>query len=755
MPTYEQLYHLELRNLKEAVERWADMPTRMKALLTSFTDHVEKPFNAAEWISPMLTAQAARMKLTMCHKDFDAAGVEAKGIHGILADVYGELKKAKEDLHHLADVKAPAQGLYVTAKGVVHIRDPKPEDLPADTDPASIGLGPRSKNLEQVDALAQDIQDVLDRAAEADETACWGLRKDVGGKHADAFNSKDVTTSLDSADAQHAVQLIRHGNKMTDRQMSELQEIMHRNRKDPEFATYFYKNLGPKKTIETIAKLSAGMPHASEGRRDIYKELKKEMGRSLATATDPDNKPHLSDAWNADLRKAGSGKLDRPWENEHIPYYGYQALGEILREGNYDPHFLVPVAEHATQIQAQHPEDMLPTAGILDALGHSPQASTDFFNGPMHAYSEDGTPQHGAPDLGKGQNGKPIHNYLDYFTDPGHQWNPETHPESPTFIWGDWDAVDKSISDASKNGPISLGHALEAAVSGNPYDDDSAQPAKHTAQEAGLMRKVVDKFGHHPELIVPKAGEEKPLLAHMTGSLGNMTAGYMGDFQQSLSAHGNLPSYGAPAHLDADSARTFLGKVGQDPAAYASISASQQAYTAVQVDQAMNAHTDSTVGMEQRVANATHPGATISGIMSQARAEAVHETHAAEDKEFNDQVVKGGRLVNRVSMIATGSIPGAAGNIGGNIINHGVNEITEEAMARLKHDTTPAAQYEAGQKYSNGMGLAQESARAAVAQAAERGHFNQSTLNDLKNTASDAAMDGHTAGAQWEDSRHG
>ncbi|WP_336049264.1 hypothetical protein [Streptomyces sp. CA2R101] len=755
MPTYEQLYHLDLRNLGEAVERWADMPSRMKGLLTSFTDHVENPFNAAEWVSPMMTVQVARMKMAMCHKDFDAAGVESKGIHGILADVYAELKKAQQDLHHLADVKAPGQGLYVTPKGTVRIRDPKPEDQPADSDPASIGLGPRSKNLEKADALAQDIQDVLDRAVEADKTACWGLRKDLGGKNAGGFNSKDVSTSLDSADAQHALQLIRHGNKMTDQQMSELQEIMHRNRKDPEFATSFYKHLGPKKTVETIAKLSAGMPDASEERRGIYKDLKKEMGWSLATATDPDNKPHLSDTWNEDLRKAGSEKMDRPWGNNHIPYYGYQALGEILREGDYDPHFLVPVAEHVTQLQAKHPGDMVPTTGILEALGHSPQASTDFFNGPARSYSEDGTPEPGAPDLGKGANGKPLHNYLDYFTDPGHKWNPETHPDSPDFIWGDWDEVDKSNEEGAKRGPASLGHALEAAVTGHPYDDDNAKPVKHTAQEAGLMDKVVNKFGHHPELIVAKAGEEKPLLANMTGSLGNMSAEYMGDFQRSLSSHGDLPTYGAPANLDADAARTFLGKVGQDPSAYASISASQQAYTAVQVHQAMNAHTDSDVSTEQRVANAVHPGATISGIMSQARAEAVHETHAAEDKEFNDQVAKEGRLVNRVTMIATGSIPGNVGNIGGNIINHGVNEMTEDAMARLRHDTTSAAQYEAGEKYTKGMLAAKHSAQEAVERAAQHGHFNQSTVTDLKNTAADAATDGHTSGAQWEDARHG
>ncbi|MER0480805.1 hypothetical protein ABR737_21080 [Streptomyces sp. Edi2] len=53
------------------------------------------------------------------------------------------------------------------------------------------------------------------------------------------------------------------------------------------------------------------------------------------------------------------------------------------------------------------------------------------------------------------------------------------------------------------------------------------------------------------------------------------------------------------------------------------------------------------------------------------------------------------------------------------------------------------------------MEAAQDSARAAVERAAERGHFNHSTVTDLSHSASDAAMDGHTSGAQWEDARHG
>ncbi|MGW1793635.1 hypothetical protein ACWCO0_23100 [Streptomyces tubercidicus] len=743
MPTYEQLYNLNLGNLNEAVQQWADIPARFKGLLSSFSDDVEKPFNAAEWTGPMMTVQMARMRLSMCHKGYADAAVESKGIHGVLEDVHSELKKAKEDLHNLAEVKAPSQGLYITSTGTVLSRNSgDPIESPSGE------LGKASEEESKIGALYGEIKAVLDRAAQADEIACWALRKDIGGKNAEAFNGKKVATSLDSADALHAAQLMRHGSRMTHEQLYELREIMHRNRNDPEFSTAFYKDLGPKKTVETIAKMTAQLAD-NDDRQQLYKGLKKEMGLSLATATDPDNKPHLGDTWNEGLRKAGSQKFDPPWENEHLPYYGYQALGEILKEGNYDPHFLVPVAEHVTQLQVKHPGE-IPNTGILEALGHSPQASTDFFNGPMHAYNEDGTPKDGDPDLGKGSNGKPIHNYLDYLTSPTYEWGQESHPEAPGTIWGDWDEYDKATEESLKKGPNALGHALEAAVSGQPYDDDSTKPIKHSGQEASLMNKIVDKFGNHPELLDPKSKNSQ--LSQISDSLGHMTADYMGDFQQSLSAHGDLPSYGAPANLDADSARTFLSKVGQNPEAYASIGAAQRAYTAVQVDQAMNAHTDSTVSKEQRVANAVHPGATIAGIMSQARVEAVHDSHTAEDKEFNDRVDKAGRTVNRVVMIATGSLPG---NVAGNAIGFGAGEVTQEILANLKHDSASTAQHDAGQKYTNGMEAAQDSARSAIERAAQRGHFNQSTVTDLKNAASDSAMDGHTSGAQWEDSRHG
>ena len=83
--------------------------------------------------------------------------------------------------------------------------------------------------------------------------------------------------------------------------------------------------------------------------------------------------------------------------------FGYQLLGGIMRFGNYDPKFLNPITEHVIQLrQKDHeffygskgmlggPENPLnpsgingsgydPVLGMMEALGHSPEAAKQFF----------------------------------------------------------------------------------------------------------------------------------------------------------------------------------------------------------------------------------------------------------------------------------------------------------------------------------------------------------------------------------------
>lgn len=135
MPTYEQLYHLNLSNLKAAAERWEETATKFKGLHTAYGDQVVRPFRQAGWTQPVLTAAKADSDVRAAQQEFEDAHKEARGIAGVLATLHTELKKTKDDLHHLADVEAKKEDLLVSATGVVTPRNDLSQDVGARHDP--------------------------------------------------------------------------------------------------------------------------------------------------------------------------------------------------------------------------------------------------------------------------------------------------------------------------------------------------------------------------------------------------------------------------------------------------------------------------------------------------------------------------------------------------------------------------------------------------------------------------------------------
>lgn len=210
MPTYEQLYHLNLSNLSAAADRWEETVGKFKGLHTTFGDEVAKPFKQAGWRQPVLTAAKADNDLRAAQQEFADAQKEAEGIAGVLTTLHAELKKAKDDLHQLADVVAQKQDLHVSATGVVTPRNDANQQTWAHHDPDGEAL--IREQQQACDAFARRIEAVLQRAADADETACWALRRDLGS-YTDNFNSK-VVTSLDDASATRAAELKKQNAKM-------------------------------------------------------------------------------------------------------------------------------------------------------------------------------------------------------------------------------------------------------------------------------------------------------------------------------------------------------------------------------------------------------------------------------------------------------------------------------------------------------------------------------------------------------------
>lgn len=754
MPTYEQLYHLNLSNLKAAADRWEETATKLKQLHTGFGDEVARPFQQAGWRQPVLTAAKADSDVRAAQQEFSDAHEEARGIAGVLSTLHTALQKAKNDLHHLADVEAGNQDLHVSATGVVTPRNDLSHGA-ARHDPDGQAL--IREQQQACNALVRRIEAVLQQAADADESACWALRRDLGGR-SDDFNSK-VVTSLDSADATHAAELMKKGDKLTDTELTELNHLMKSNRGDAEFSTDFYKQLGQKGSLQLYGQLALQTSDASDERKALLREMQRNMGNALATATDPDKKPHLPEQWTAEFRKLGTQHVKLYPDSMNEGPYGYQLLGGILRYGDYDSSFLTPIAEHVTQLHAKDPTFFAntkadfgdpmygfnpsgkngagydPMNSVLEALGHSPQAAVDYFTPPMEAYAENGTHKGELSEI-DGATG-----YLDYLVNKDYESFPDITGHDP-------DAAEKSM----KNFPDALGHALEAATNGRPWDGDPhADSVSHTADQASLARQIVDKFGGDggSELLNGKDGA--PYEA-TRDSLGNIAAEYMGDVQRAVSTQESLPVFGAAAELNPAHTEAFLSQVGQDPDAYAAITASQQAYTAAEVDRAMNADTDSTVSVEARASNAVRPGATIAGIMSEARADAIFETHRAKDADFNESAETAGKWVGRGLGLATGAIKVP---VVGDVAGWAIEDIQSSVMDSIQRDTTTQAQDETSRDYTNGSQQAQRSAQAAVEQAAQRGSYNADTVRDIKNEVAGEAFQSHAAGAKWEDARHG
>ncbi|MFI6403637.1 hypothetical protein [Streptomyces sp. NPDC050548] len=757
--TFTDLVEVDLDKLGTAVSDWKKTVDSLKTAAENAGKGMQAKSDSAQWAG--VNATVTRGFIAKTAKEVSDLHAEANSIYQVLADGHPELVQLQKQVKDAAGKDASALGVRVTDIGdgkviciFPHVR--------GDTD---------ERTQEQLDAkreLENRINGLLSHAAEVDASVARALRKSHGD---DAHNAGHSTyESLNDAQAERALELARKGDKMSDAELQEFNRLMLFNgrEKDGEFATEFYQGLGgPEKTLEFYAEMSIDgtSPDASKLRLNAMKDLQQNMGFALANATDPDTRHHLPASWGADFRRLGTQQIG--WEQgQWNKPYGYQVLGGLLRYGNYDPRFLDPIAEHVTQLHKKDPyfflnnkapgqEDVYgfnpsgklgsgndPLNSVLEALGHSPEASEKFFTEPPTAYNEDGTVKAGSPG---------FTSYLDLFTDEKFDWTVDTND---TNILADEDKTKNALTF----GPQALGHALESATTGRPYDDDSGDAIKHTEARAHLVSEIVDKFGENPELLRHNENgdlddlESGPLYG-TRDSLGDITAEYMGDFQRAMykeDPNSDLfPTFGAAAGLDSGHAARFLSAVGEDPDAYAAITSAQQAYTAEVVDHVVNGGSDSTASLDGRLGDVVAPGSAIAGIMSDSRANAVYEYHAASDAEFNEAAADKQKWVNRILGMGIEKV-GERIPIAGAPLEWASEDIQESIMKSIEKDTASEAEQEAGKKYTAGREAAIDSAQAALDNAlVNNQHINSATADDLRRAVRTAAGVSHSDGAQW------
>ncbi|MEU2158818.1 hypothetical protein ABZ532_28055 [Streptomyces sp. NPDC019396] len=638
MLTFDNIVHAPVSQLKEAVDDWSEMVTRLKKLAEDARRGMKAKADKADWEG--VNAGVGRQFIAKSAKECEDAVAEARGIHRLLAEGYAAFKHARDELVSIRDDEAPRAGVHVNASGKVGPRHSLEHNDTARRDPDYERL------LHQERAAVVSWQKRIDAIVETCDDIDQSLNRALTANLADG---QDFTapkyTSLDMEEAARAAALAAKGKSLSNAELAQLNELLKDNHASKVFTRNFFSALGPQKTLEFYGQMADSVypdDEVDKARLSGVKALQQNLGLSLATAS---HDAGFAPTWSAEFRKLGTEQLvleDRGAFSTPRTAYGYQLLGGILRYGNYDPKFLNPIAEHVVQLHAKNPAGFDtngvafsdtgpyaynpsglngagfdPVVSVLEALGHSPEASKQFFSAEPTLYNEDGTVKGGTPDLGKNADGEEIGNYLDYFANEDYKAHPDV--EFGAFPKGGVDDTDY-VSKA-------FGHALESATLGYPWDAPDPKVARDETS-VGIMEEVVSLYGEDAGLLK----EQEP----MAESLGRMGAGYINDINWGLDG-GDEDSVFAPeknpeghAEFEKNDVRKFLSTLGQHPDAYATLSIAEGVYTASVLESTVDA--DGSISKaDARLA--AKVGAEVQGTLDQSRTDQI----AAEgDKKLED-----------------------------------------------------------------------------------------------------------------------
>ncbi|MEU8459512.1 hypothetical protein [Streptomyces sp. NPDC029003] len=749
MLTYENVLNTPLDKLQTAATDWQTMAGKLEELAEAARNGMKAKADKAEWSG--VTAGVARPFVAKTAKEFEDAAKEAKGVHAVLADAHATFSAAREQLRKLAE-DAPAAGFRIDEKGGVQAI-PLANDTERDAarhDPDYQESLRKNRDLwqERVHRAVEDAQD-------ADDSLVRVLQANVADDHdfsGPAFATLDAEQVVRAADLMKRV-TGEGGTARNVDALRELEDLLDDNRDDPEFATGFYRTVGPDAALEMYSKMSLdatslGLP--GRDRQFMVADIQSDMGAMLGLATHKDVPHHLDAAWTTALMKAGHKEMS--FDGGLTKVYGYQALGALMREGKYDTEFLTSVGRDMVAMDRKDPKiweyntpfaqeavlnhgagggrGFYPLTGLMTALGNNPDAATAFFNEPVREDSNHDGIVTTADKAVAGQHGKPQ-GMVDYMLDK--------QPYADAF-------------DAARHGDAhpaqqAVGDALMAAVSHRSPGDEDSPPVPHTKEMSAVMERVVEKIGDKPELVAAKPGEDAP-LKELSGHFGQMAAEYMPDIQASAeNGSRQIKANGELAVFHKADMAAFIGAVGQDPDAYGAITNAQRAFTTVLVNDVV-AHRSEYEDLDAAIKSAVHPGGQIAGIMSQARAEGAFAEHGHQQEEYVKGVEDNTKWINRGISAAGGKyfelLP-----VAGDIVEWLQEDATERVVERAKEDgalKTGELDHKAVIDYTNAQKAAGASAEQSVRHALAGSGMNQRSIDALAGEASTETANAHAVG---------
>ncbi|WP_432108722.1 DUF6571 family protein [Streptomyces sp. AA1529] len=689
--TYHDVMNADFSALSETAKNWRAMGKRCGTLRDNYRDHVRGKLKG--WSGEAADAFWKSSRTTL--HELSAAKHQAKKIADLLDDSHSRLTEAREHLKKVRD-QAVKDGMKVDAYGKCNLDTSEMTEEEAQSalrDPGRAGEETKwnhriQKAVKHVDDVDYDNMKAL-KAAARDKDG----KGESGGFNGKAVGDVEKYAAHRASDLAARLDSAKEGGGLSRQERHELQVMLRENADDKQFSRTMLNSLGPRGLIDVTNQMNALAYRAggTSPARSQYLGMEGALANTLATATkvpvfrDGNGKKiklsspeygkkytawlhskdgNFYDEWRKGMRKAGAEK----WTIDNreaggvggTATYGrgYQSLLTLMKHGDgYSPQMLYDLGDDLRSVEDKDPNiwDHM-GFGKKGSGGGSPEmASKHFENDPydglLKIMSKD-------PDVAAG--------YLDPASDADLTDEKAEKNDRLEYLVKDrdWKIVDTSVYDSGDVLDKDARHGLEAALKAGatgrlPDAVATVKMPEHSEANAGVMEEAVRIFGS------PVEGEKHPIskdgdFAGMRGTLGEIIADYPADVQRNVTGDDEYESHGAEAHFKSGALHEYLNKVGRDPHAYNVIKASQQMYTLEhlkEVVDGIDSETDKS-DAESLAGDAVAGGAHVSGILSEARADAVHKDEVHTARDFNEKADEASKWVNRFVGLGTGKIGG-------------------------------------------------------------------------------------------------
>ncbi|MFF3688780.1 hypothetical protein [Streptomyces sp. NPDC002187] len=759
----ETLRFANFKLLDGAITDWSTTVGNLKKLHDAADKGLRGQANDSNWSGTNATISKKFIGKTA--GEFADAHTQASSIHNILRDTRDELKDYQRVLNEALDrglkknlTVVSTQGGGFTVSMNIH-----PER-------AARGTTVPEHSQKDVTDLRDEIQAILDGATETDTTADTVLQAIVDQSKV-GFSDAQYQDRDTAADAvKEADELAKLAKKkpedLTVKEFDRLNAGLKKYANDDLFAERFATKLGARGTLDFWADINEPRltPELNQERNKQFADLQKNLGLTLATATQSDTaamtdwKRQIVDLGDKGVGRGGSGPM------------GFQVMSNLMRWGDYDDAFLKSYGSAliATEKKLGDNGDHVPGAwegptfmepdmnrtgtdsgydpmtGFMKALSNSPDAATEFFSDTFVTKDED-------------------HEFMEDKDDDGNRERRALSNFDYLFEERDWPHDADEKGEKSIAGRNNLAMALEAATTGHPAGElPTADLPPHNAEQAKLMESLVASISDDNERLTK--------YGYMSDSIGQIASEYLPDINRSNAdvdpkdkdaverINQLFPVAGSAAEMQHRDVTRFLFTIGQNPEGYAAVEVGQVSYMSNLMDYHLNPHLPAdrrySSDMELTVREVAHASGEVSGTLAVGRQEAVAGPADEDDKNYDhatSQLKSGisGGLGTAVGVgtafIASPVVGAAVGGATTTVSGLVLEQLFKDAEGHAKDD----AGYVMGENWENSKEENASYTRRAAEAAAKTHHIPNPS--DVAEWARTSNRDGFLAGGQYVD----